>query len=401
MKNLLSQKIRDDLFYIGVNDRNTQLFEAMWPLPDGVAYNSYLVKGSKNILFDLVKETEQIDFFEKLREVLGPDEKIDYLIINHMEPDHTSGIVALLARYPDVKIITNKKALPFLKNFYDVEKNIDLVEDGQTIQLGDHDFTFYMTPMVHWPESMVAYEEKTKTLFSQDIFGGFGTLDGAIFDDQVEFDKYYLDETNRYFINIVGKYAQQAVKALEKLAPLEIKMICPDHGPIWRKNPKKIMEIYTSLAKQETEKGVVIIFGSMYGNTERMAQAVAKGVAEAGLTNIRMHDVSKTAQSYLLADCWKYKGVILGSCSYNNNIFPVMGFLLQELKHQRMKNNIWGFFGSYSWNGGAMKEFKKFVEENKCNTLESFPEIQGSATDEELEELKNLGREMAKRILED
>ncbi|KXO16578.1 FprA family A-type flavoprotein [Peptoniphilus sp. GNH] len=401
MKNLLSQKIRDDLFYIGVNDRNTQLFEAMWPLPDGVAYNSYLVKGSKNILFDLVKETEQIDFFEKLREVLGPDEKIDYLIINHMEPDHTSGIVALLARYPDVKIITNKKALPFLKNFYDVEKNIDLVEDGQTIQLGDHDFTFYMTPMVHWPESMVAYEEKTKTLFSQDIFGGFGTLDGAIFDDQVEFDKYYLDETNRYFINIVGKYAQQAVKALEKLAPLEIKMICPDHGPIWRKNPKKIMEIYTSLAKQETEKGVAIIFGSMYGNTERMAQAVAKGVAEAGLTNIRMHDVSKTAQSYLLADCWKYKGIILGSCSYNNNIFPVMGFLLQELKHQRMKNNIWGFFGSYSWNGGAMKEFKKFVEENKCNTLESFPEIQGSATDEELEELKNLGREMAKRILED
>ncbi len=401
MKNLLSQKIRDDLFYIGVNDRNTHLFEAMWPLPDGVAYNSYLVKGSKNILFDLVKETEQIDFFEKLREVLGPDEKIDYLIINHMEPDHTSGIVALLARYPDVKIITNKKALPFLKNFYEVEKNIDLVEDGQTIQLGDHEFTFYMTPMVHWPESMVAYEEKTKTLFSQDIFGGFGTLDGAIFDDQVEFDKYYLDETNRYFINIVGKYAQQAVKALEKLAPLEIKMICPDHGPIWRKNPKKIMEIYTSLAKQETEKGVVIIFGSMYGNTERMAQAVAKGVAEAGLTNIRMHDVSKTAQSYLLADCWKYKGIILGSCSYNNNIFPVMGFLLQELKHQRMKNNIWGFFGSYSWNGGAMKEFKKFVEENKCNTLESFPEIQGSATDEELEELKNLGREMAKRILED
>ena len=400
MENLLAQKIRDDLYYIGVNDRHTHLFEAMWPLPDGVSYNSYLVKGKENIMFDLVKATEQTTFLEKLKEVLG-DEPLHYLVINHMEPDHTSGIVALLARYPDIKIITNKRALPFLKNYYNVEDNIILVNDGETLELGDHAFTFYTTPMVHWPESMVAYEEKTKTLFSQDIFGGFGTLDGAIFDDEVEFGKYYLDETTRYFINIVGKYAQQAVRAIEKLAPLEIKMICPDHGPIWRKNPARIVELYTKLAKQETEKGVVIIYGSMYGNTERMAAAVAKGVAEGGVTNIRMHDVSKTPQSYLLADCWKYKGVILGSCSYNHNIFPTMGFLLSELKHQKMKNNIWGFFGSYSWNGGAVREFKKWAEEYKCNMIEDVPEIQGAATEEQLKELTELGREMAKRVLED
>ncbi|MDY2986093.1 MAG: FprA family A-type flavoprotein [Peptoniphilus sp.] len=400
MNNLLTEKIQENLYYIGVNDRITQLFEGMWPLPDGVAYNSYLLTGEVSICMDVVKDTTVQGFLEKLYEILG-DKELDYLVINHIEPDHSSGIVELLSIYPHVKIICNKKTVPLLESYYGITENIIEVKDGEVLKLGDRELTFYMTPMVHWPESMVCYEEATKTLFSQDIFGGFGTLNGAIFDDEVKFDDYYLSETTRYFINIVGKYSGQALKALNRLESLDIKTICPVHGVIWRKDPSKILDLYTRLSKQKVTDGVVIIYGSMYGNTERMAEAVAKGVVEGGISDVRIRDISKTNLSYLLADTWKYKGVILGSCSYNNNIFPPMSFLIEELKHQKMKNNIWGFFGSYSWSGGAMKRFDQFAEEMKYNVLGIKPEIKGAATDEQIQELKDLGKEMAKRILED
>lgn len=398
MHNLLSEKIRDDLYYIGVNDRETHLFEGMWPLPDGVAYNSYLLTGEKNICIDLVKCLTFGKFIEKLREILG-DKPLDYLVINHAEPDHSSGLLDLLEIYPDIKIICNKKTVPFLDNYYAVKDNVIVIGEGETIEVGDKKLTFYMTPMVHWPESMVTYEEETGTLFSQDIFGGFGTLNGAIFDDQVKFDDYYYSEATRYFINIVGKYAQQAQKALNKLKNLNIKTICPAHGCVFRANPKKIFDLYCDLAYQKTRDGVVIIYGSMYGNTERMAEAVAKGVAKGGITDIRIRDVGKTSFSYLLSDTWRYKGVILGSCSYDNHLFPPMQFLLSELRHQRLKNNIWGLFGSYSWSGGALKNLKAFAEEQKLNILDRQLEIQGAANDEELEELIKLGEDMAKAIL--
>ncbi|EFI41554.1 metallo-beta-lactamase domain protein [Peptoniphilus sp. oral taxon 386 str. F0131] len=394
----MTEKINDHLYYMGVNDRQTQLFENMWPLPDGVAYNSYLMTGEKNIALDLVKVNTFGIFIEKLQEILNGG-KLDYIVIHHAEPDHSSSLKNLLEIYPDVKIICNKKTLPFLKNFYNIEENIILVSDGETLELGNRKLTFYMTPMVHWPESMVSYEEETKILFSQDIFGGFGTLNGAIFDDQVRFNDYYYSEVTRYFINIVGKYATQALKALNKLESLEIKGICPVHGCVWRSNPQKILEIYTNLAKQKVEDGVVIIYGSMYGNTERMAEAVARGVARGGITNIRIRDIATTSLSYLLADTWRYRGIILGSCTYNNNIFPPMQFLMDELKHQKMKNNIWGIFGSYSWNGGALKKLKEFTEESKLEVIERQIEIQGAATEEELEELIKLGEDMARAII--
>lgn len=399
MDNLLTVPINDHLHYIGVNDRQTDLFEKMWPLPDGVAYNSYLMTGEKNILLDLVRINTVSVFVEKLQEVLG-DKPLDYIVIHHAEPDHSSSLLNILDIYPDVKIICNKKTVDFLKNYYNIEDNLIIVEDGETLELGNRKLTFYMTPMVHWPESMVSYEEETKTLFSQDIFGGFGTLDGGIFDDELEFDEYYLDETRRYFINIVGKYAKQALKALNKLATsLEIKTICPIHGPVWRKNPEKILNLYVSLASQEVQDGVVIMYGSMYGHTEKMAEAVARGVVRGGIHDVRIRDVSKTPFSYLLADAWKYKGIILGSCSYDNDLFPPMKFITEEFKHQKMKNNIWGIFGSYSWSGGAMKNLKAFAEDNKCELLETQPEIKGAAKEKDIEELMKLGEEMAKRIL--
>lgn len=397
---LLSEKIKEDIYYIGTNDRITSLFENMWPLPDGVAYNSYLIKGEKNIVFDLVKDITFDTFIEKVREVIG-DEPIHYVVTNHVEPDHSSGLLNLLEIYPDVQIICNKRTLSFLERYYGITENIIVVGDGETIELGDRKLTFYLTPMVHWPESMVCYDEKSKILFSQDIFGGFGTLEGGIFDDVVRFDDYYLDETVRYFINIVGKYALQAKRALAKLDALDIETICPVHGCVWRKNPEKIIQIYKDLADQKVDNGVVIVYGSMYGNTQRMAEAVARGVVRGGITNVRVRDISKTHMSYILADAWKFKGIILGSCTYDNDIFPPMDFLLTELKHQKMKNNIWGFFGSYSWNGGAMERLEEFAEKHKLNVLEDKPQIKGAATREELEELVKLGEKMAKAILEE
>ncbi|RVU55494.1 FprA family A-type flavoprotein [Anaerosphaera multitolerans] len=399
MENLLTERIKDHLYYIGVNDRETQLFENMWPLPDGVAYNSFLMTGEKNIIIDLVKVNTVSSYIEKVQEILKED-SLDYIVINHVEPDHSSGILNILELYPDVKLICNKKTVPFLKTYYGIEDNLIVVSEGETLELGNRKLTFYMTPMVHWPESMVTYEEESKTLFSQDIFGGFGTLNGAIFDDQVKFDDNYYSETTRYFINIVGKYASQALKALNKLKDLEISTICPVHGPIWRKEPERIVKLYTDLAQQKVKDAVLIIYGSMYGNTERMAEAVARGVAKGGITDIRIRDVGKTPFSYLLAEAWETKGIILGSCSYNNNIFPPMSFLMEELKQQKMKNNIWGIFGSYSWSGGALKRLREFTEGNKCEVLERQPEIQGAANEEELRELIQLGEDMARAILE-
>lgn len=398
MENLLSVPIKDDIYYVGTNDRTTPLFEGMWPLPHGIAYNSFIIKGEKNIIVDLVRVNTVSVYLDKIKEILD-GEDLDYIIINHMEPDHTSSIKAVLDIYPNAKLITNKKAVALLESYYDIDDNIEVVKDGDTLKLGDREFTFYMTPMVHWPESMVTYEAATKTLFSQDIFGGFGTLDGAIFDDQIEFTKRYLEESTRYFINIVGKYSQQALKAVGRLAALDIELICPVHGPVWRDNPKRIIDLYTSLAKQETIDGCVVIYGSMYGNTEQMAEAVAKGLVKGGLKDVKIRDITKTSNSYLLSDIWRYKGVILGSCSYDNNLFPPMDYLLSEISHQRMKNNYWGIFGSYSWSGGALKTLKKYMEDGKYDVLETQPEIKGSANDEEIETLIAFGEEMAAKIL--
>lgn len=398
MDNLLTLPINDHLHYIGVNDRQTHLFEGMWPLPDGVAYNSYLMTGTKNILLDTVKITYSDVFMEKLREALGEDGKIDYIVVNHMEPDHSSSIKTVLELFPDAKLIGNKKTISFLENYYGLVDNVIEVKDGETLELGNRKLTFYMTPMVHWPESMVCYEEETKILFSQDAFGGFGTLNGSIFDDQVNFDEYYYDETVRYYTNIVGKYANQVLNALKKLGGLDIQMICPVHGPIWRDNPGKIIDIYARLSRQETEDGVVIIYGSMYGNTEKMAEHVARSLAKEGVTNIRMHDVSKTPMSYLLADTWKYRGIILGSCTYNVKLFPPMAFLVHELKMQKLKNHTLGIFGSYSWSGGALKELREFAEGSGLDVCETQVEVNGAPTKEDLEGLAQLAKEMAKQL---
>lgn len=394
MPNTRSVKINDNLHYIGVNDRYTHLFESMWPLPDGISYNSYLLDGgSQTCLIDCVRVDSVNEFMNKLDEVLK-GRPLDYVVVNHMEPDHTSSLRTIKDLFPNIKIITSKKAIPFLKNYYNIEKNLIIVEDGQKVEIGNTALTFYATPMVHWPESQVCFEESTGILFSQDAFGGFGTLDGAIFDDQINFD-FYIDETIRYYTNIVGKYSNQVQRALKKLGGLDIKMICPDHGPVWRENPGKIVELYDKLSKQETEDGVVIVYGSMYGNTEMMAEAIGRGLAQEGIRDIRIRDVSKTHLSYIISETWKYKGIILGCPTYNVGLFPPMAHLIETLKKQKMKNHILGTFTNYSWGGGAEKEFAKFAEESGWEVLPTSINVMGAPDQEDLDRAAQLGREMA------
>ncbi|MDO5037343.1 MAG: FprA family A-type flavoprotein [Tissierellia bacterium] len=395
--NTRSVKITDHLQYIGVNDRDTHLFESMWPLPDGISYNSYLLDGgTKTCLLDCVNIDSVNEFKGKLDEVLQ-GRPLDYIIVNHMEPDHTSSIRTIVDLYPSVEIVTNKRAVPFLKNYYKIENNIILVDEGDTFQVGERSLTFYTTPMVHWPESMVCFEEETGILFSQDIFGGFGTLDGGIFDDQIKWE-FYEDETVRYFTNIVGKYANQAKRALKKLGGLDIKMICPDHGVVWREDPKKVIQLYSDLAEQKTKDGVLIIYGSMYGNTEMMAEAIGRALSAQGVKDIRIRDISKTHLSYLIAETWNYKGIILGCPTYNVKLFPPMQTLINVLKGQKMKNHIFGSFSNYSWGGGAEEEFAKFAQESGWEILETTPKSNGLPDQEDLEACGQLAQEMVQAL---
>ncbi|MDO5717500.1 MAG: FprA family A-type flavoprotein [Tissierellia bacterium] len=393
---LLSVQINDFLHYVGVNDRDTGLFENLWPLTNGVSYNSYLITAEKTALLDTVKISKLSDFKSKLQAALqGRD--LDYLVIHHMEPDHSGAISTIMDLYPNVQLVGNKRTIGFLNDFYGITENIIEVKDKDSLDLGDRSLEFYTTPMVHWPESMVSYEPKSKILFSQDAFGGFGALDGTIFDDEINMD-FYSSEIRRYFSNIVGKFSKPIQSALKKLSGLEISMVCPVHGPVWRKNPEKIIELYDKWSKHEVKDGVVVVYASMYGNTQKMAEIVARELAEQGIKNIKVFDVSKTHESYILNEIWEYKGLILGSCTYNNYMFPMMTQLVNVLEMNNLQNHILGVFGSFSWSGGAVKALKEFGEKGKYDLLSTVVETKCSATDEDIQGLQELAKEMAEKL---
>ena len=396
--NTVSVEILKDLYYIGVNDRDTNLFENMWPLPEGVAYNSYLIVDEKTALLDTVKITKVNGFIENLKKNLNGRD-LDYLIVHHMEPDHSGCYLSVLDVYPNLTFVGNKKAKAMFKDYLDMEpENFIEVKDEETLSLGKRTLTFVNTPMVHWPESMVSYESTDKILFSQDIFGGFGALNGTIFDDEMNFD-FFRDEMRRYYSNIVGKYSKQAAKALEKVKALDIKVICPVHGIVWRTHPNMIIDEYIRLANQVNEEGVVIAYGSMYGNTEKMADTLARYLAEEGIRNVKVFDVSKTHVSYILSEIWKYKGFILGSCTYNNSVYPNVNQLLYTLRMNKLSNHILGIFGSYGWSGGAVKELTEFASEGgNFEVLPTVVETKGTLKEEDGEGLRAMAKEMAEAL---
>jgi flavorubredoxin len=388
--------VKDDIYWIGVNDRETHLFEALWPLPKGVAYNAYIINDEKVALIDTVRVSYSQEYIAKVKELLN-GKKVDYLIINHMEPDHSGSIKALIAEYPDIQLVCNKRTVGFLEGFYNITENLKVIEDKEELKLGKHTLQFFITPMVHWPETMMTYESKNKILFAGDAFGGFGALDGGIFDDQINID-FYQEEIRRYFTNIVAKYHPMVIRAINKLGDLEIKIIAATHGPIWRTNPKKIISDYLCWSNCETQKGVVIAYGSMYGHTKQMAEFLAKKLAEHGIKNIKTYDVSKTHMSFIFNDIWRFKVFVLGSCTYNAGLFPPMAQLLSFTKQSKLKNHAMGIFGTYSWSGGAVKELKAFGESGIVELLEPVVEVKHAAKEENFKQIEELAKAIAKKI---
>lgn len=390
--------ITDKIHYIGVNDRETHLFENLWPLDKGVSYNTYLINDEKVAIIDTVKHTKMEEFLEKIHSIIG-DKPVDYLIIHHMEPDHSGAISALKEKYPNLTIVGNKKTFGLIESFYQPMEPYLPVDDGDTLNLGTLELVFYMTPMVHWPETMMSYVKEVGMLFSGDAFGGFGSLDGGIFDDEINLE-FYTDEIRRYYSNIVAKYGAMVQKALKKLqgAQLDIKFICSTHGPIWRTNPNHIIALYDQWSKYEAEEGVVIVYGSMYGHTQKMADYLARRLADQGITNIRIYDASKTHVSYIISDMFRFKGIILGSCAYNAGLFPSMETVIHKIENCQIKPRPFGIFGTYSWSGGGVSSLVKFAEKMKWEVLADPVEANASPKADDFSKLDALAEAMAAQL---
>jgi flavorubredoxin len=393
----LGIKITDGIHWIGVNDFETHLFEALWPLPKGVSYNAYMIVDEKVVLIDTVKGPYFSTYLDKVKSLLPAGKTVDYLVVNHMEPDHSGSIKVLREAFPEVKIIGNQKTADMLGAFYGLTDNLVVVRDGEELSLGEKSLVFYMTPMVHWPETMMTYEKTTGVIFSGDAFGGFGALNGGIFDDEVDVD-YYKDEVLRYFSNIVGRYSAMVQKAFDKLKGVDIKIICATHGPVWRSDPAHIINLYDRWSKQQTEEGVVLVYGSMYGNTQKMMEAVATGLVKGGVEKIRVHNISTSHLSFIIRDIWRFKGMVLGSCTYNMELFPPMKQLVSAIENRMMVNRKIGVFGSYTWSGGALKELQEFANKSKCEQVGPVIEAKSSPTAEDIDRCVELGMNMAKVV---
>jgi anaerobic nitric oxide reductase flavorubredoxin len=388
-----NQEIAKDIFYVGVNDRQKHKFENMLPLPNGVSYNSYLVVDEKTALIDTVDISFGDIFIDKIQAQLK-GKPLDYLIINHMEPDHSGSIRLIRKYYPDMVIVGNNKTLSMVEGYYGVSDNTREIKDGETLSLGTHELQFHITPMVHWPETMMTYDVKHKVLFSGDAFGCFGTLDGTVVDSEMNIERYW-DEMIRYYANIVGKYGNPVQKALKKLTPLDFELICSTHGPVWKKHISEVVDMYDQMSRYHGADGVVIVYGSMYGNTELMAETVAQGLAESGVKNIIIHNVSKSDSSVIIRDIFKYKGLIVGSPTYCNELYPEVESLLRKIEIRGVKNRVFGCFGSFTWASAAVKKLTSFVDTMKWQSAElNVDEKQGLKT-LNYEACLQLGRDVA------
>ena len=322
---------------------------------------------------------------------------LDYLIVNHMEPDHAGSIRLLRQQYPGVKIVGNTKTFGMLAGFHGITDGLYEVKEGDTLNTGVHQLSFYMAPMVHWPEVMVTYDATDKILFSADAFGTYGTLDGAVVDKDMDCSHYW-DEMVRYYANIVGKYGNPVQRALQKLSALEIQTICSTHGPVWQEHVAKAVGIYDRLSRYEAEEGVVILYGSMYGHTEQMAEVIASALADQGVKRIVMHNVSKTPASYILADVFRYKGIIVGSPTYSNQLFPEVEAVLSKIELREVKNRLFGYFGSFSWAGAAVKRLAAFGEKMKWETVGTPAEQKQGMTAADHAACYALGKAMAEQL---
>lgn len=349
--------------YVGVNDRTTHLFEAMWPLPYGVSYNSYLVEGADKVaLIDTVEASETSSLLDNIRSA-AHGRNIDYLVVNHMEPDHSGSIPMVLQAYPGLKIVGNRQTMAMIKGFYKLDNPDNLLEicDGDEIDLGGKTLRFVITPMVHWPETMMTWVAEDRVLFTGDAFGCFGALNGAVVDRDMVTDVYFR-EMYRYYSNIVGKYGRHVIKALDKIKGLDIAYVCPTHGPVWHDEIGRVADIYTRLANYEPEDGVVIVYGSMYGHTTDVAEMIASELASRGVRRIIMHNAATSPLSNIISDAFRYKGLIVGAPTYSLTLFPPVAHFMEAMATREAKNKVFGLFGSFTWASATPKVLKAYAE---------------------------------------
>ena len=366
-----TRNVTEEIVWVGASDRRLALFENIFPIPRGVSYNSYVLLDEKTVLLDTVDASVAGQFFENLEHVLA-DRTLDYLVVNHMEPDHCAMIADIVRRYPDVKVVGNAKTFGMMKQFFgtDYAERAIVVKEGDTLATGAHTLHFVMAPMVHWPEAMVTYDDKDKVLFSADGFGTFGALNGNIFADEVDFDRDWLDDARRYYTNIVGKYGASVQALLKKAAGLEIAVICPLHGPIWRENLGYILEKYQKWSTYEAEeKAVVIMYASMYGDTASAADALAGALSERGIRKIEVYDVSNTHVSELISEIFRASHLVFAAPTYNGGIYPVMENLLSDMKALAVQKKTVALMENGTWAAMAAKQMRERLSELKEVTV--------------------------------
>ncbi len=397
------REIAKKLFWVGGSDRRLERFENMFPLTNGVAYNSYLLIDEKTALLDTVDTSVNGLYLENVAHALNGRD-LDYLVINHMEPDHCASIEEIARRYPKVQLVGNKKTFQLYEQFYnlDVSDRMLVVADGQELSLGESTLRFTFAPMVHWPEVMFTYETSRKVLFSADAFGTFGALSGNLFADEVDFDNAFLDEARRYYANIVGKYGPQVQAVLKKYSGMQIDMICALHGPIWRGDLTKILHKYDLWSRYEPEqKGVLLFYASMYGNTENAIGLLANKLAQRGVTDMRMYDVSKTHPSYIIAEAWKYSNLVAASPTYNLQLYLPMQMLLHDMAALGLKNRKVSLIGNHSWSSAALKTMQEIFSNMKDMEIVGEPmDIRSTLKPQREEELDRMADAIASSVLQ-
>lgn len=383
-----TRKVKEDLIWVGANDRRLSLFEGVYSVPHGVSYNSYLLLDEKTVLFDTVDKAVGKVFFENLEHMLNGRE-LDYVVVHHMEPDHSATLGELLLRYPNVQVVCNAKTQTMIKNFTGLDVSVYLVKEKDSLCTGKHTFRFYMAPMVHWPEVMVTYDETEKTLFSADAFGTFGALNGALFADEVDFEHDHLDEARRYYTNIIGKYGMQVQMLLNKMDAMDIETICPLHGFVWRKNLDFYIQKYKLWSSYTPEETCVMIpYASIYGNTENIADIISCKLQDKGIKTV-MFDVSVTPASDIVSAAFRYSHIIFTSVTYNAGVFVTMDDLIRELKSHNIQNRTIAFIQNGSWAPASGRLMKEMLADCKNLTvLEETITVQSSTKMEQEPEIE-------------
>lgn len=385
-----TKNIKDDLFWVGGSDRRLALFENAYPIPAGISYNSYLLTDDKTVLLDTVDRAISGLFFENIESVLG-GRTLDYVIVNHMEPDHCATLGELIRRYPEVKVVCNAKTIPIIRQFYefDIDSRAVIVKENDTFCSGRHTFTFLMAPMVHWPEVMVTYDTTDKILFSADAFGTFGAMNGNLFADELNFERDWLDDSRRYYTNIVGKYGASVQTLLKKVSSLDIALLCPLHGPVWRTDIDWYVDKYMTWSSYAPEENaVMIVYGSIYGNTENAANILACRLADRGIKNIAMYDVSVTHPSVIISEAFRCSHLVFASATYNGGIFGNMEHVLLDMKAHNLQNRTVALIENGTWGITSGRKMGEIIAGMKDMTvLEQIVTVKSSLKEDQMAEL--------------